>query len=132
MSHAARTIDGSPIDVPRDAADMVPAVYDELCRLAHSRLRCEPPGHSHQPIDLVHEAYLRLLDSDHNWKSEGHFFAAAAEAMRRILVERARKKRSLKRGGGHRRIPFTDVLGATDSVEEVLVVDDVLDTFATL
>src|SRR5262249_49848385 len=84
------------------AADqLLPLVYDELRRLAAQRLMHEPPGHTLEPTALVHEAYLRLVEgeSERKWDSRGHFFAAAAESMRRILVEAARRKRSLKRGG---------------------------------
>ena len=87
------------------AADqLLPLVYDELRRLAHARMRNEP-SQTLQPTALVHEAYLRLLgDSDSTWKGRGHFFAAAAEAMRRILIERARRVRSAKSGGKFQRV----------------------------
>src|SRR4051812_27187329 len=84
------------------AARLLPLVYDELRRLAAQKLTQERPGQTLQPTALVHEAYLRLVGTgdEQPWDSRGHFFAAAAEAMRRILVESARRKRSLKRGGG--------------------------------
>src|SRR5262249_5100069 len=88
-----------------------PLVYDELRKLAAHRIAREAPGQTLQPTALVHEAYLRLVDTEkaQHWNSRGHFFAAAAEAMRRILVERARHKRSQKAGGGHRRERIGDV-----------------------
>src|SRR5688572_21256585 len=87
---------------PSAAAELLPLVYDELRRLAAQKMAQEKPGQTLQATALVHEAYLRLVDDapDRTWDSRGHFFAAAAEAMRRILVENARRKRSLKHGGG--------------------------------
>src|SRR5688572_1620318 len=87
---------------PSAAAGLLPLVYDELRRLARQRMDSEKLGHTLQATALVHEAYIRLVDGDgtRHWNSRGHFFAAAAEAMRRILVESARQKGSLKRGGG--------------------------------
>ena len=88
------------------AEQLLPLVYDELRRLAGAKLANESPGDSLQPTALVHEAYLRLVDTTHPqaWKHRGHFFNAAAEAMRRILVDHARKRTALKRGGGRHRI----------------------------
>ena len=91
---------------PRAPAELLPLVYQELRRLAAHRLAREAPGQTLQPTALVHEAYLRLVGPDDasRWEGRGHFFAAAAEAMRRILVDAARRKRSLRRGGqAHRR-----------------------------
>ena len=87
---------------PQAAEQLLPLVYDELRQLAARHLACEKPNLTLQPTALVHEAYLRLVDADQaaRWRSRGHFFAAAAEAMRRILVDRARHKASLKAGGG--------------------------------
>src|SRR5580692_57524 len=87
---------------PHAAAQLLPLVYDELRNLAAQRLAQEKPGQTLQPTALVHEAYLRLVDGEHapHWNGRGHFFAAAAQAMRRILVENARRKGRLKRGGG--------------------------------
>jgi RNA polymerase sigma factor (TIGR02999 family) len=91
---------------PSAAEQLLPLVYDELRKLAALRLAQEKPGQTLQATALVHEAYVRLVDSDtiRRWESRGHFFAAAAEAMRRILVNRARDKRRLKRGGGLERV----------------------------
>jgi RNA polymerase sigma factor (TIGR02999 family) len=91
---------------PRAASQLLPLVYEELRRIAAQKLAQEKPGQTLQPTALVHEAYLRLVGSEDppdQWEGRGHFFAAAAEAMRRILVERARRKRCQKRGGGHTR-----------------------------
>src|SRR5947209_16320568 len=86
---------------PEAAGQLLPLVYDELRKLAAQKLACEKPGQTLQATALVHEAYLRLVDVEkvQHWNSRGHFFAAAAEAMRRILVENARRKRGRKRGG---------------------------------
>jgi RNA polymerase sigma factor (TIGR02999 family) len=88
------------------AAELLPLVYDELRRLAAARLAAEPSGHTLQPTALVHEAYLRLVGSPDgdSWDNRGHFFAAAAEAMRRLLVESARRKERYKHGGGRQRV----------------------------
>jgi RNA polymerase sigma factor (TIGR02999 family) len=96
---------------------LLPLVYDELRRLAAARMAGERPDHTLQATALVHEAYLRLVDVNHdhnqNWNSRGHFFSAAAEAMRRILIESATRKRSIKRGGDRTRLPLDDDLAAT-------------------
>ena len=96
---------------PKAAADLLPLVYDELRKLAAARLDGERPGQTLQATALVHEAYLRLVGGQvpPDWNGRGHFFAAAAEAMRRILVERARHKQSLNAGGGRRRQELPDV-----------------------
>ena len=92
-----------------DAVDqLLPIVYDELRKLAAARMSREQPGQSLAPTGLVHEAWLRLVGNETDWTSRGHFFSAAAEAMRRILVERARQKQSLKGGGGRQRIELAD------------------------
>src|SRR3954447_20972100 len=92
------------------ASQLLPLVYEELRKLAAQRLGKESPGQTLQPTALVHEAYLRLggEGEEHHWDSRGHFFAAAAEAMRRILVEHARQKASLKRGGDRERMDVVD------------------------
>lgn len=91
---------------PSAAEQLLPLVYDELRILAAAKLAKEKPGHTLQATGLVHEAYVRLVDvpEDQRWDSRGHFFAAAAEAMRRILIEDARRKQSLKRGGARNRV----------------------------
>ena len=101
---------------PQAAEQLLPLVYDELRRLAAEKMAQEKPGQTLQATALVHEAYIRLVDSEkaRHWNSRGHFFAAAAEAMRRILVEQARRKQTLKAGGGLRRVE----LSAVDPVTE--------------
>jgi len=99
---------------PHAAEQLLPLLYDELRKLAARKLGQEKPGQTLQATALVHEAYLRLVDSErrgssHPWSSRGHFFAAAAEAMRRILVERARHKSSRKAGGGRQRVGLADI-----------------------
>ena len=118
---------------PQAAAQLLPLVYDELRHLAAHRLAHEAPGQTLQPTALVHEAYLRLLGSEaeKHWDSRGHFFAAAAEAMRRILVESARRKRRLKRGGGRARLPLEEAeLLAPEPSEDVLALDEALTELA--
>src|SRR6059036_3543918 len=101
MTEVTRILSAIEQGDPHAAAQLLPLVYDELRQLAARRLAQEQPGQTLQATALVHEAYLRLVDVDkaQTWDSRGHFFAAAAEAMRRILVERARSRRRLKRGG---------------------------------
>lgn len=96
---------------PRAADQLLPLVYEELRKLAGARLAREPADQSLQPTALVHEAFLRLVDgpSPQGWNSRGHFFAAAANAMQRILVDRARQRHSKKRGGGHRQLDFNRI-----------------------
>jgi RNA polymerase sigma factor (TIGR02999 family) len=120
-------------DDPHDAAQLLPLVYDDLRRLAACRLAKEPPGQTLQPTGLVHEAYLRLVGADPtaHWDTRGHFFAAAAEAMRRILVENARRKKSLKRGGGGTRqdLDAAELL-ASEPREDLVALDDALTKLA--
>jgi RNA polymerase sigma factor (TIGR02999 family) len=116
------------------AADqLLPLVYRELRKLAKRKLALEKPGQTFQPTDLVHEAYQLLVDVEKTqaWNSRGHFFAAAAEAMRRILVDHARKKRSLKRGGGRTRYPLNEAkLFAPEAGADLLAVHEALDRLA--
>jgi RNA polymerase sigma factor (TIGR02999 family) len=111
--------------------EVLPLVYQELRRLARSKLAHEVPGQSLQATGLVHEAYIRLIGSDQQWEGRRHFFAAAAEAMRRILIDRARKKKSIKHGGGLKRVNMNEqVLPQQATDEEMLIVNDLLDQFA--
>jgi RNA polymerase sigma factor (TIGR02999 family) len=115
---------------PHAAGGLLPLVYDELRRLAERQMAQEKPGQTLQATALVHEAYVRLVNEDQaqHWNSRGHFFAAAAEAMRRILVERARSKRRIKRGGGARRLELDEhLVAADDRVDEILSVHEALD-----
>ena len=111
MSDVTRILSAIERGDPKAADQLLPLVYDELRRLAASRMAREAPGQTLQATALVHEAYLRLLDGGQpqGWNGRGHFFAACAEAMRRILVERARHKRSLKAGGGRHRQELPDI-----------------------
>jgi RNA polymerase sigma factor (TIGR02999 family) len=108
---------------------LLPLVYDELRNLATARMLQESAGHTLQPTALVHEAWLRLVgDSNKNWKSQAYFFAAAAEAMRRILVEHARRKARLKYGGGQLRLNIEDMdLAEAPTDDKVLLVDEALE-----
>lgn len=105
--------------------ELLPIVYDELRRLARQMLSQEKPGQTLQATALVHEAYIRLVGSeDPGWENRRHFFSAAAEAMRRILVDRARRKQSLKRGGDRDRVPLDDVELAVDGPSVDLIAFD--------
>src|SRR5262249_46900717 len=118
---------------PRAAEQLLPLVYDELRGLAAAKLAQEKPGHTLQATALVHEAYLRLVDVEdaQHWNSRGHFFAAAAEAMRRILIENARRKKAEKAGGGWQRQELLDAELAVDSTgDELFAVDEALSRFA--
>ncbi|HEY7329533.1 MAG TPA: ECF-type sigma factor [Gemmataceae bacterium] len=114
MSEVTRILSAIEQGDPQAAEQLLPLVYDELRRLAARRMAGETPGQTLQATALVHEAYLRLVENDpaRPWNSRGHFFAAAAEAMRRILVERARHKRSRKAGGDRRRQELPDIEAA--------------------
>lgn len=111
---------------PHAAARLLPLVYDELRRLAAARLAAEPSGNTLQPTALVHEAYLRLVGpvDEVRWDNGGHFFAAAAEAMRRILVDAARRKRTEKHGGRRHRVELPDVPAEPEVVDEQLLTLD--------
>ena len=112
------------------AADLLPVVYDELRKLATARMAREAPGHTLDATGLVHEAYLRLVGGQ-RFDHRGHFFAAAAEAMRRILVEAARRKQTQKRGGAGERIPFDpESFVAPERPEDLLALDEALDQLA--
>src|SRR5437762_3981785 len=108
---------------PAATEQLLPLVYDELRKLAAVKLAQEKPGQTLQATALVHEAYVRLVGGDNGqqWDNRGHFFAAAAEAMRRILVENARRKRGLKHGGDRRRQPLDpDCIAAPEAAEDLL------------
>ena len=109
--------------------ELLPLVYDELRKLAAARMAEEQPGQTLQATALVHEAYIRLVgpDSDQPWDCRGHFFAAAAEAMRRILVDRARHKQTRKAGGGRRRLDLDDIEPALgEESDDLLALDEAL------
>src|SRR5438067_4646353 len=120
---------------PRAAEQLLPLVYDQLRRLAAQKLAQENPGQTLQATALVHEAYLRLVDVERaqRWDSRGHFFAAGAEAMRRILIDQARRKHSQKRGGSRQRVDFDAgaLLAAPEgqAAEDLLALDEALQQF---
>jgi RNA polymerase sigma factor (TIGR02999 family) len=129
MSEVTRILSAIESGDPHAAEQLLPLVYDELRKLATERLAQERPGQTLQATALVHEVYLRLVDVEkaQRWETRGHFFAAAAEAMRRILINRARDKGRQKRGGGWQRLEL-DHLAVADqaSEEETLAVDEAL------
>jgi RNA polymerase sigma factor (TIGR02999 family) len=129
MSEATRILCAIEQGHPQAAELLLPLVYDELRQLAAQRLAQETPGQTLQPTALVHEAYLRLVDSDRaqHWNSRGHFFAAAAEAMRRILVESARRKQRLKHGGGRAREHEDRDFACPERPAWLLALDEALD-----
>ena len=114
------------------ADELLPLVYQELRQLAAQRMKKEKPGQTLQATALVHEAYLRLVGTEgQNWDGRTHFFAAAAEAMRRILIENARRKKSLKHGGGHQRVDLKDVdLAIEVPCDHLIALDEALGKLA--
>ena len=120
---------------PSAASELLPLVYEELRMLAATRLLAEKPGQTLQATALVHEAYLRIIGGEDSpiWNSRGHFFSAAAEAMRRILIDQARKKQSLKAGGARQRIELTeaDVPASESSSLDLLALDEALSKLET-
>jgi RNA polymerase sigma factor (TIGR02999 family) len=117
---------------PKAASQLLPLVYEELRRLAAHRMANEAPGQTLQPTALVHEAWLRLTkDEDVKWEGRAHFFGAAAEAMRRILIENARRKRALRHGGGQQRVDALDLEMPEAGREDILLaLDEALDKLA--
>lgn len=133
MSEVTRILSAIEEGDPHAAEQLLPLVYDELRQLAAQKLAQERPGQTLEATALVHEAYLRLVDDDRarRWNSRGHFFAAAAEAMRRILVEQARRKSRHKHGGGRHKVALENLRkGYRSSDEELLVIHDALDKLA--
>ena len=129
MSEITRILSAIERGDPTAAEQLLPLVYDELRKLAARQLAQEKPGQTLQATALVHEAYLRLVGAEtaQPWDGRGHFFAAAAEAMRRILINRARDKGRQKRGGGRRRLDLDHLAVAGEATaEETLAVDEVL------
>lgn len=135
MSEVTSILSAIEAGDPSAAEQLLPLVYDELRKLAAERMAQEKPGQTLEATALVHEAYLRLVDANtvQRWNSRGHFFAAAAEAMRRILIESARSKAREKRGGDWKRVDF-DELDVTTSVspEQLVALDDALARLAVL
>jgi len=134
MSEVTRILSAIEQGDPHAAEQLLPLVYDELRKLAAQKLAQEKPGQTLETTALVHEAYLRLVDVDRiqRWDSRGHFFAAAAEAMRRILVESARRRRSAKHGGQFRRLDLEAAQSlAEPPPDDLLALDEALDQLAT-
>jgi RNA polymerase sigma factor (TIGR02999 family) len=135
MPDITRLLDAAAAGDPAAAAELLPLVYDELRRLAAAKLANEKPGQTLDATALVHEAYLRLVGANapDGWNGRGHFFAAAAEAMRRILINRARDKGRLKRHAGGRRVDLEHLSDpASAPVEDLLDLNDALDRLAAV
>jgi len=131
MRDVTRILEAAQQGDAKAAEELLPMVYDELRRLAASKMASEKPGQTLQPTALVHEAWLRLVGNESQWNSRGHFFGAAAEAMRRILIENARRKRAARHGGGQARLDINDVqIAAAARDDEMLAVNDALERFA--
>ncbi|HVK08986.1 MAG TPA: ECF-type sigma factor [Gemmataceae bacterium] len=134
MSDVTQLLEAASRGDGQAAADLLPLVYDELRRLAAARLANEKAGHTLQPTALVHEAYLRLAGGDRpaDWDGRGHFFAAAAEAMRRILIDAARRKLRDRHGGGRKRSALDDQDVAAEAADrdDLLALSDALDRLA--
>ena len=135
MSNVTRLLEAAGGGDPRAAADLLPLVYEELRKLAAQRLANEKPGQTLEATALVHEAYLRLV-GDQRFDHRGHFFAAAAEAMRRILVDQARRKQSGKRGGDRRRLELDAAAQLMEpdnqAADDLLALDEALKEFERL
>ncbi len=131
MNEVTRLLDAASIGDRHAAAELLPLIYEELRKLAAVRMAAESPDHTLEPTALVHEAYLRLLGpSDRErWENRGHFFAAAAEAMRRILVDSARRKKRERHGGHRERVELPDV-PTRDPDERLIALDEALTRLA--
>src|SRR5271170_401330 len=133
MNDVTRILNAIEQGDPKSADQLLPILYDELRKIAAERLEHEKPGQTLQATALVHEAYLRLVGgAEQPWKSRGHFMGAAAEAMRRILIEQARRKGSVKHGGGRRRVDLDEVSPADSrhDHDNLLAIDDALTRLA--
>ena len=131
MSDVTRILDQIASGNSQAAEDLLPLVYEELRRLAAAKMARENPGHTLQPTALVHEAWLRLTgDENRKWNDRTHFFAAAAESMRRILVDNARRKLAQRHGGGQVRVELRDITAATANDDQIVAVDEALEKFA--
>ena len=136
MADVTRILNAIEKGDARATDKLLPLVYEELRILAALKLSQERPGQTLQATDLVHEVYIRLIGTqEQNWKNRGHFFKAAAEAMRRILIENARRKRSLKYGGGHKRLNLDDIIIGNDeqlSLDDLITLDEALEKFSKM
>src|SRR5580658_3237590 len=132
MSELTQILDAIKMGDCKAADELLPLVYDELRKLAASKMAHEAPGHTLQPTALVHEAWLRLVEDAHpRFEGRAHFFAAAAEAMRRILIEKARRRRAIRHGGGQQRLDIHDLeLAAPQEEDQMFEVNDALDKLA--
>src|SRR6266849_10606988 len=132
MSEVTRILSAIEHGDPHAASELLPLVYAELRKLAGQKMAKEAPGQTLQATDLVHAAYLRLVDVEktQHWNSRGHFFAAAAEAMRRILIDHARRKRRPKHGGDRQRLELNEALSVNDPHEDLLALDEALGKLA--
>jgi RNA polymerase sigma factor (TIGR02999 family) len=131
MTEVTRILNAIEQGDAKAADELLPLVYEELRRLAGLKMSQEPPGQTLQATALVHEAYIRLVGAENqNWSSRGHFFAAAAESMRRILIDNARRKKSIKYGGGRKRIDLNEALLASNNesrLDELIALDEALE-----
>src|SRR5262245_15061476 len=135
MSEITRLLERAEKGDTQAVHDLLPLVYDELRKVAAHKMSGEAKGHTLQPTALVHEAWLRLTgDGIPEFKNRTHFFGAAAEAMRRILIERARRRLAAKRGGGAEAVPFdeVDIPSPASTDEQLLAINEALEKFATL
>lgn len=132
MNEVTRILDALARGDPTSTNDLLPLVYEELRRLAAARLAREKPGQTLGATALVHEAYLRLVgdQQERPWENRRHFFGAAAEAMRRILIDRARRKQTPRHGGGWQRVPLDDSQRMEEPTVDVLALDEVLTRLA--
>jgi RNA polymerase sigma factor (TIGR02999 family) len=133
VSEVTRILQAAQQGDPRAAEELLPLVYEELRRLAAHKMANEASGHTLQPTALVHEAWLRLVghEGQAQFHNRAHFFAAAAEAMRRILIDRARRKQAVRHGGGQQRVEVQDLdLASPDDDEQLLAVNEALDKLA--
>jgi RNA polymerase sigma factor (TIGR02999 family) len=140
MSDVSRILLAIERGDPHAASELLPLIYDELRELAAQKIANEQPGQTLQATALVHEAYLRLVAADERerleksgWDGRGHFFASAAEAMRRILVENARRKKRVKHGGGQKKVDLEpDLVAARETADDVLALNAALEKFAKI
>ena len=132
MSDVTRILDAMQQGDPQAGNQLLPLVYDELRRLAAAKMARESAGHTLQPTALVHEAWLRLVGNEsQQWNGRAHFFGAAAEAMRRILIENARRKQAARHGGGQARLDINEIeIAATAKDDELLSVSEALEKLA--
>ena len=132
MTDVTRILNAIDKGDAKAANELLPLVYEELRRLAAHKMSQEPPGQTLEATALVHEAYIRLVGSNsHGWSSRTHFFSAAAEAMRKILIDNARRKQRLKRGGGQNRVDLENAeIAAAEPSTDILALDEALSKLA--